>query len=57
MADLAEQEEALKVEKSCLPVKILAPLFKRFISIFFFTCQDLFLSIVRDPTLLIIEYL
>ena len=54
--DLAVQEDALKVEKSCFPFRIAAPFFNKFISIFFFINQDLFLFRAKELYLLVILY-
>ena len=53
----AEQDEALKVEKSFFPIKNFAPFFNFFKSIFFFICQTLFLLIVGTLSLFNIIYL
>ena len=39
--ELDVQEDALNVEKSCLPSKILAPFLSKFKSSFFLICQAL----------------
>ena len=56
MGDLAEHDEDLKIEKSCVPSKIFAPFFNNFKFIFFFTCHALYLSSYKSPCLLIIKY-
>ena len=54
--DLAEQDDDLKVEKSCVPSKIFAPVFNNLIFNFFLTCQAFFRFKDNKPCLLIIWY-
>ena len=54
--ELEVQEDALKVEKSCLPSKIFAPFLSKFKSSFLLICQALHLSIDKGPGLLMIKY-
>ena len=56
IGDFAEQEAALKVEKSWVPSNNLAPFFNNFKSIFLLICHALFLLIDKAPCLLIIKY-
>ena len=54
--DLDEHEDALKVEKSCFPSKILAPFLSKLKSNFFFKCHALFWLKDRGLDLFIIRY-
>ena len=54
--DVAVQEDALKVEKSWFPCKILAPFFNKSILSFFFINQVLFLLRAKELYLFVILY-
>ena len=56
MGDFAEHEDDLKVEKSCVPSRILAPFLISLKSNLVLICQALFFSNDNDPSLFIILY-